>query len=62
MGSVARLDERLNTFYGNVSRKRVTVFDCAGKVLNTTVAYSDLETKKSLGAADALPFGSSRER
>jgi hypothetical protein len=76
-GTLARLDERLNTFYGNISRMRVTFFNCAGVVLKTSIRYANLKTKQPFRvppndfisedapcykSVDALPFSASRHR
>lgn len=76
-GTVARIHERLNTFYGHLSRVRTTIYAAKGNVLRNDVAYLDLATKEPRRAppedfishdapryktAAALPFGTLRGR
>jgi hypothetical protein len=47
-GLILRREERLNTFYGNVTRIRSFSFDCTGKRINTIVQYRDLKSRQPL--------------
>jgi hypothetical protein len=45
-GTLAKVEERLNTFYGNVTVKRSYYFDRRGTLLQKTAKYYDLNTQQ----------------
>ncbi|HKC62199.1 MAG TPA: hypothetical protein VKB86_01115, partial [Pyrinomonadaceae bacterium] len=45
-GTLAKIDSRLNTFYGNLTIKRIQYYDANGKPLKSSVQYFDLQTQK----------------
>ena len=45
-GTLAKMHELLNTFYGNASVIRETFFTCSGSVVPQGVEHLDLKTKK----------------
>ncbi|HMF55860.1 MAG TPA: hypothetical protein VK619_05840 [Pyrinomonadaceae bacterium] len=52
-GTLAKIDSRLNTFYGNMTVKRIRYYDADGHLLKSSVDYFDLQTqKRKRGVAD----------
>ncbi len=51
-GSIAKIDSRLNTFYGDASVLRIFYFDAKGKKLKETVKYQDLQSEKEFNPKD----------
>lgn len=47
-GTLAKIASNLNTFYGNVTVKRIYYFDSKGKIIKQNVEYFDLNSEKSL--------------
>jgi hypothetical protein len=51
-GTLAKIQARLNTFYGNVSVLRDRYYDANGKLLKSTRRYLDIETHKPVKKAN----------
>ena len=51
-GTLAKIQARLNTFYGNVSVLRDRYYDTNGKLLKSTQRYLDMQTQKPVKKAD----------
>ena len=51
-GTLAKIQARLNTFYGNVSVLRDRYYDTNGKLLKSTRRYLDLQTHKPVKKAN----------
>lgn len=51
-GSIAKIDSRLNTFYGNVSALRTFLYDAKGNLLEKTSEFLDLESQKPFDPKD----------
>jgi hypothetical protein len=45
-GTLAKIDARLNTFYGDLSVVRKRYYDSHGKLIKSTLKYLDLHTQK----------------
>ena len=51
-GTLAKIQARLNTFYGNVSVLRDRYYNATGKLLKSTRRYLDLQTHKPVTKAN----------
>jgi hypothetical protein len=51
-GSLAKIDSRLNTFYGDASILKTFYFDAKGKKLKESVKYQDLQSEKTFDPKD----------
>jgi len=51
-GSLAKIQARLNTFYGGVSVLRDRYYDGNGKLLKSTQRFLDLQTHKPIKKKD----------
>ena len=51
-GTLAKIQARLNTFYGNVSVLRDRYYDSNGKLLKSTRRYLDIQTHKPVKTAN----------
>jgi hypothetical protein len=51
-GTLAKIQARLNTFYGNVSVLRDRYYDASGKLIKSTRRYLDIQTHKPVKSAN----------